>query len=100
GGFASPAVHEALDLCVSCKGCRRECPTGVDMAKMKIEFQHAWAKTPGLSRKERLVAHLPRWAPWASRMPWLFNAHSDSTRVARVSERWLGFSSRRRLPRW
>src|SRR5699024_4743747 len=37
-GFASTEVRESLDLCVSCKGCKRECPTGVDMAKMKIEF--------------------------------------------------------------
>ena len=49
--FASEAVHEALELCVSCKGCRRECPTGVDMAKMKIEFALALAETPRTFRR-------------------------------------------------
>ena len=47
--LASSAVRDALDLCVSCKGCRRECPTGVDMAKMKIEFLHHWHRRHGLS---------------------------------------------------
>jgi hypothetical protein len=60
--FASGAVREALDLCVSCKGCRRDCPTGVDMAKMKIEFQYHWQRAHGLSLKERAIAYLPRWA--------------------------------------
>ena len=49
--FASPAVREALDLCVCCKGCRRECPTGVDMAKMKIEFA-----APVAARRTALAA--------------------------------------------
>ena len=47
--LASEAVREALDLCVSCKGCRRECPTGVDMARMKIEFLHHWQRAHGLA---------------------------------------------------
>ena len=58
--LASDAVHDALALCVSCKGCRRECPTGVDMAKMKIEVLAARARTHGVARQDRLIATMPR----------------------------------------
>jgi FAD/FMN-containing dehydrogenase/Fe-S oxidoreductase len=98
--FASEPVRAALDLCVGCKGCRRECPTGIDMAKMKIEFAHQWRKTHAATRRESLVATLPRWAPWAARLPWLFNARNRWSWLARASERVIGFSAQRSLPRW
>ncbi len=98
--LASTAVREAFDLCVSCKGCRRECPTGVDMAKMKIEFLHHWQRAHGLSLKDRLVANLPRWAPWAARVPWLLNARNAIHLIAKLGERGLGLSARRSLPAW
>src|SRR5689334_3786302 len=62
GDFESAAVRDALDLCVSCKGCRRECPTGVDMARMKIEFQYQWRRKHGMPIRDGLIARLPRWA--------------------------------------
>ncbi|MFO1315024.1 MAG: FAD-linked oxidase C-terminal domain-containing protein [Burkholderiales bacterium] len=98
--FAAPDVRDALDLCVSCKGCRRECPTGIDMAKMKIEFRHQWQKTHGLAFAERAIAYLPRWAPWAARLPWLANLRDTVPGLARLAERWSGLSARRTLPRW
>ena len=65
--MASDAVADAMKLCVSCKACRRECPTGVDMAKMKIEVLAARADRHGVRLRDRLVAELPRYARLLSR---------------------------------
>ena len=98
--LASDEVAAALSLCVSCKACKRECPTGVDMAKMKIEAMHARAKARGVSPKDRLIAELPRWAPFASRAPFLANARNTVPGLAALSERAFGFAAARRLPRF
>jgi FAD/FMN-containing dehydrogenase/Fe-S oxidoreductase len=92
--FTSDETFETLDLCVSCKGCKRECPTGVDMAKMKIEFLHHYHRRHGWSLKDRLVAFLPRYAPLASRFAGLANAAQE------FGKGWLGFAAQRPLPRW
>jgi Fe-S oxidoreductase/FAD/FMN-containing dehydrogenase len=98
--FANEAVREALALCVSCKGCKRDCPTGVDMAKMKIEFAFHWQKKHGLTLKDRLVATMPKWAPWAARFPFIANVRDALPGAARLSERLAGLSAQRTLPRW
>ncbi len=98
--LVSEEMRATMALCVSCKGCKRECPTGVDMARMKIEFLHQYRKRHGLSLRERLVAWLPRYAPWAARLPWLANLRDRVPGFARLSESLLGFAAARPLPRW
>ncbi len=98
--LASDEMAETLKLCVSCKACRRECPTGVDMARMKIEVLAARAKRHGLTLHDRLVGYLPRYAPFAARHPKLFNWRDRSKLLRRASENAAGFSARRSLPRW
>ncbi len=98
--FTSEAMYEAMDLCVGCKGCKRDCPTGVDMAKMKIEFLAHYKARHGYTFKDRLVACLPDYAASASRVPWLLNLRNRVPGAARLSERLLGFSAKRSLPKW
>ena len=98
--LTSDAMAETLSLCVSCKGCRRECPTGVDMAKMKIEVQAARAEQFGISLHDRLVAYLPRYAPAVSRWPMLGNLRNHSSVVAALFEHITGFTRSRALPTW
>jgi Fe-S oxidoreductase len=92
--LGSDELYETLKLCVSCKGCRRECPTGVDMAKMKVEVLHHYRKRHGLGLRDRLVAYLPRYAPWAARLAPLANVLQSVTKPA------LGFARERSLPKW
>lgn len=99
-GIASPEVRDALDLCVSCKGCKRDCPTGVDMAKMKVEFLHHWHVKHGWSLKDRLIAALPDYARTAARFAPLLNLRNRVPFLARAGEKLLGFSARRSLPEW
>jgi FAD/FMN-containing dehydrogenase/Fe-S oxidoreductase len=99
-GLASEEVREALDLCVSCKGCRRDCPTGVDMAKMKVEALHQYKTRHGWTLKDHLIARLPDYAHQAARFAGLLNRRNTSPLLARLGERLLGFSARRSLPAW
>jgi Fe-S oxidoreductase len=99
-GIASKEVREALDLCVSCKGCKRDCPTGVDMARMKVEALHHWHAKHGRSLKDRLIAALPDYARTAARFAPLLNLRNKVPLLATLGEKLFGFSARRSLPEW
>jgi len=93
-------MADTMKLCVSCKACRRECPTGVDMARMKIEVQAARAAKFELSLHDKLVGFLPHYAPHASRWHHVFNMRDRSPFLRKASQTVARFASRRSLPKW
>lgn len=99
-GIASTQVKAAMDLCVGCKGCKRDCPTGVDMARMKIEVAHHWHQKHGWSLRDKLVAYLPRYAAWGARLAPLLNLRNRISALGWLGEKVLGFSAQRQLPHW
>src|SRR6185437_13102038 len=98
--LTSDPVAEAMSLCVSCKACKRECPTGVDMAKMKIEVTAARAAKHGLSRRDKLIANLPGYAGLASRHAGLANLLTGNPLSRYLGEKMFGLAAGRRLPAW
>ena len=98
--FTSEPVRQAMDLCVGCKGCKRECPTGVDMARMKLEFVQQYKARHGHTLRDRLFAHLPDYAAMASALAPLLNLRNHAPWLARLGDRLLGISALRSLPRW
>jgi FAD/FMN-containing dehydrogenase/Fe-S oxidoreductase len=96
--LSSDEMMDTLKLCVSCKACRHECPTGVDMAKMKIEVLAARVEKHGLSLRDRLVGYLPHYADLASRFAPLANLRNKSSLLRLLLEKIAGISARRALP--
>ena len=96
--LTSRSMHDSLDLCVGCKACRSECPTGVDMARMKIELLAAYRRQHGIGLRDRLFAHLPRLAPYAAQAPRLVNALPRLLPASVI--KLIGLAPDRRLPAW
>jgi len=91
-------MEETLKLCVGCKACKRECPTGVDMARMKTEVLYQRGQRRGWSLKDRLIAGMPRHARLAVALRPLVALRNRVPAVARMMERATGFAARRGLP--
>ena len=98
--LTSKELYETMDLCVGCKACKRECPTGVDVYRMKIEFLSAYRERWGLTWRDRIIAWLPRYAPWAARFAPVANSVNMGWPGRLLRESWLGFTARRPLPAW
>lgn len=97
--FAHPDLAAAMDLCVSCKGCKKECPSAVDMTLIKTEYLAQKNERLGVSRRARLFGALPRWLHgWRPLLVPLVRWRNTSPWLARLAERRLGISARRPIP--
>lgn len=96
--LADPTLADAMDMCVACKGCKRECEANVDMALIKAEYQAQKVAREGLGLRARLFAFLPHWIhryPWSAKLVRLRNRHAF---LRWIGERCLGISAARLLP--
>jgi Fe-S oxidoreductase len=96
--WRSEAVHDALDLCLSCKGCASDCPTGIDMAAYKSEVLHQSFKGRVRPRSHYSLGWLPRWSRLASKMPALANLATSLPGVKNIALWIAGVDSRRGIP--
>lgn len=97
-GWRSPEVHDALDLCLSCKGCATDCPTGVDMATWKAEVLHQTYRGRLRPLTHYSLGRLPRWARMASRAPGVANRLSRVPALHRLLFAVAGIDRRRSAP--
>jgi FAD/FMN-containing dehydrogenase/Fe-S oxidoreductase len=98
GGLASPELHEALDLCLSCKGCANDCPTGIDMASYKSEVLNQTYRGRRRPRSHYILGRLPFWARLTSPIAWLANLSLRVPGLVHLA-RWVaGVDQRRSLP--
>ncbi|MEV7397460.1 FAD-linked oxidase C-terminal domain-containing protein [Aeromicrobium sp. NPDC092404] len=98
GGFRSSEVHEALDLCLSCKGCAKDCPTGTDMATYKSEVLHQSYKGRVRPRSHYILGRLPFWARVTSPVAWLANLGLRMPGIRSLARWAAGVDQRRSLP--
>lgn len=96
--FQSEELKDALDLCLSCKACKSECPANVDMARMKAEFTQGWHEEHGISPDERFFGQAAKLYPLAGMFPNLSNWMMKQPAVKELLQQFLGIDKRRNLP--
>ncbi|KRP35579.1 MAG: FAD-binding protein, partial [Opitutaceae bacterium BACL24 MAG-120322-bin51] len=97
--FNNEATKEVLDLCLSCKGCKSECPSNVDMAKLKAEFTQHYYDANGVPLRTKLIANFTRTSRLASRAPWLWNTIVSTLPLRKTLNKLVGFHPDRTIPR-
>ena len=92
-------LKQVMDLCLSCKGCKRECPSNVDVGKMKAEFLQGYYDVHGVPARAKRIANFANNMKLASKAPWLFNFMVSNFATGSLVKRFAGFSKHRSLPK-
>ena len=100
GTMTSKRLYEAMDLCIECKGCKAECESGVDMAKMKYEFLDQYHKANGTPLRNRVFGHINRLSAWGSRMAPFSNLMANNPIGKMMSQMLLGVHPKRNPPKF
>lgn len=96
--FDHEEIYDAMDLCLSCKGCKSECPSNVDVAKLKAEFLQHYHDANGVPFRSRLIASYSKLNAFASIVPWAYNFIYKSKALTRLANNVVGFAPERSMP--
>lgn len=97
--FLSDQIKDVLDLCLSCKGCKAECPSNVDIAKIKAEFIHQNQLLTGVPFRSKLIGNYAKTNALLARVPWLYNGFVSVSWLSYLFKKAVGFAPRRSLPK-
>lgn len=96
--FAHDEIKDVLDLCLSCKGCKSECPSNVDMGKLKQEWQYQYYKEKGIPFRSRLIGNFAMGMKLASLVPWGYKAVFGNAFTSSIVKSIIGFAMKRSMP--
>lgn len=96
--FAHDEIAEVMDLCISCKGCKSECPSNVDMAKLKQEWQYQYYREKGVPLRTRMIGNFALGMRLAYTFPWAYNLVFDNRTIGGIVKRMIGFAPKRSMP--
>ncbi|HMJ71170.1 MAG TPA: FAD-linked oxidase C-terminal domain-containing protein [Cyclobacteriaceae bacterium] len=96
--FAHDEIKDVMDLCLGCKGCKSECPSNVDLAKLKQEWQYQYYKEKGVPFRSRLIGNFEGGMRLAAMMPWAYRMVFDNTFLGGIAKSIIGFASKRSMP--
>jgi len=96
--FDHEEIKDVMDLCLSCKGCKSECPSNVDMAKLKAEFLQHYYDANGVPFRSRLIANFTNSAKFAALVPGMYNFMMTNKSISKMVKRLSGFAEERSMP--